>query len=84
MISREIKYLGNLIKNGEVQPTAEKTDVVLRYPKSTSIRQVRGFLGLTSYFRKYIKIYALLAKPLSDLLRKEILFVFEQKENIAF
>lgn len=84
LISREIEYLGHLIRNGEVRPTAEKTDAVMRYPKPTSVRQVRSFLGLTSYFRKYIKDYAVIAKPLSDLLRKDVVFAFGDKECMAF
>lgn len=84
LICQEIEYLGHLVRNGEVQPTPEKTDAVLRYPMPTTVRQVHSFIGLTSYFRKYIPYYASIAKPLTDLLRKDNIFSFGEEQIHAF
>ena len=84
LIQTEVEYLGHLIKNGEVRPTTEKTDAVTRYPIPRTTKQVHTFVGLTSYFRKYIPNYAIVAKPLTDLLRKDVKFKFEQDEYAAF
>ena len=46
-------------------------------------KSVQRFLGLTSYFRRFIPDYAIIAKPLSDLLRKNVKFEMGQNEIIA-
>ncbi|GBM31210.1 Retrovirus-related Pol polyprotein from transposon 17.6 [Araneus ventricosus] len=48
------------------------------------MKQVQSFLGLTGYFRKYIKDYSKIAKPLRDLTRKENPFVFGTQQKEAF
>ncbi|GFW75816.1 hypothetical protein TNCV_4429991 [Trichonephila clavipes] len=74
---------GHIVESGTIKPSPTKTLAVRKFPEPTTIKQVQSFLGLTGYFRKYIKDYSKIAKPLSDLTRKENLFVFfgiQQKE----
>ncbi|GFY21669.1 transposon Tf2-8 polyprotein [Trichonephila clavipes] len=76
-------FPGHIVESGTIKPSPTKTLAVRKFPEPTTIKQVRSFLGLTGYFRKYIKDYSKIAKPLSDLTRKENLFVFfgiQQKE----
>lgn len=84
LIQREIEYLGHVIKEGEVRPSPDKTDVVARYPEPRNVKELQSFLGLTSYFRKYIEHYAIIAKPLTDLLKKEEGFHFDVEHQVAF
>ncbi|GFU13341.1 hypothetical protein TNCV_3843341 [Trichonephila clavipes] len=67
---------GHIVESGTIKPSPTKTLAVRKFPEPTTIKQVQSFLGLTGYFRKYIKDYSKLAKPLSDLTRKEKLLVF--------
>ncbi|GFX95676.1 retrovirus-related Pol polyprotein from transposon 17.6 [Trichonephila clavipes] len=67
---------GHIVESGTIKPSPTKTLAVRKFPEPTTIKQVQSFLGLTGYFRKYIKDYLKIAKPLSDLTRKENLFVF--------
>ncbi|GFW71020.1 hypothetical protein TNCV_191111 [Trichonephila clavipes] len=75
---------GHIVESGTIKPSPTKTLAVRKFPELTTIKQVQSFLGLTGYFRKYIKDYSKIAKPLSDLTRKENLFVFgiQQKRSI--
>ena len=63
-------YLGHVVGNGVVKLEVGKLEAVQKFPRPTSKRQVRGFLGLTGYYRKFIPNYAALALPLTDLTRK--------------
>ncbi|GFW30838.1 retrovirus-related Pol polyprotein from transposon 17.6 [Trichonephila clavipes] len=82
-LKKKIEFLGHIVESETIKPYPTKTLAVRKFPESTTIKQVQSFLGLTGYFRKYIKDYSKIAKPLSDLTRKENLFVFfgiQQKE----
>ena len=54
------------------------------FPLPKNAHDVRGFVGLCSYFRKFIENFSILAKPLYDLLRKNAAFNFETRELEAF
>ncbi|GFV09440.1 retrovirus-related Pol polyprotein from transposon 17.6 [Trichonephila clavipes] len=75
-LKTKIEFLGHIVQSGTIKPSPTKTLAVRKFPEPTTIKQVQSFLGLTGYFRKYIKDYSKIAKPLSDLTRKENLFVF--------
>lgn len=60
---RHIEFLGHVIENGTLSPNTTKTLAVERFPEPTNLKQVQSFLGLTGYFRKYIRNYSLIAKP---------------------
>ncbi|GFW29450.1 retrovirus-related Pol polyprotein from transposon 17.6 [Trichonephila clavipes] len=82
-LKKKIEFLGHIIESGTIKPSPTKTLAVRKFPEPTTIKQVQSFLDLTGYFRKYIKDYSKIAKPLSDLTRKENLFFFfgiQQKE----
>lgn len=68
---RELQFLGHIIYEEGVKPDPEKLDAMVRWPLPTTIKGLRGFFGLTGYCRKFIKGYAQVATPLTELLRKE-------------
>ncbi|GFX45601.1 retrovirus-related Pol polyprotein from transposon 17.6 [Trichonephila clavipes] len=82
--AKKIEFLGHIVESGTIKPSPTKTLAVRKFPEPTTIKQVQSFLGLTGYFRKYIKDYSKIAKLHSDLTRKENIFVFffgiQQKE----
>ncbi|GFY68439.1 retrovirus-related Pol polyprotein from transposon gypsy [Trichonephila inaurata madagascariensis] len=75
---------GHVVENGTIEPSTAKTQAVRKFPEPTTIKQVQSFLGLTGYFRKYIKDYSTIAKPLSNLTRKENPSVFGTLQKAAF
>ncbi|GFY04962.1 retrovirus-related Pol polyprotein from transposon 297 [Trichonephila clavipes] len=85
-LKKKIEFLGHIVESGTIKPSPTKTLAVRKFPEPTTIKQVQSFLGLTGYFRKYIKDYSKIAKPLNDLTRKENLFVFffgtQQKKHL--
>ena len=56
----------------------------MKFPKPRCVKDIQSFLGLTGYFRKFIHQYSVIARPLSDLLKKDSEFKFETPEQEAF
>lgn len=67
---KEITFLGYEISERGVSPSSKKLKAVADFPTPKTVHQVRQFLGLINYFRKFIQNCALLCKPLTNLLKK--------------
>ena len=63
-------YLGHVVGHGEVRPEQCKVQVVQTFPTPQTKQQVRAFLGLTGYYRKFVPHFSTLAAPLTDLIKK--------------
>ena len=63
---KEVEYLGHIISSQFIKPSPMKVQTIGVFPTPTTIKQMRGFLGLTSYFRKFIKNFSSLAAILYD------------------
>ena len=63
-------YLGHLVGSGTVRPESSKVEAITRFTTPQTKREVRTFLGLAGYYRKFIPDFATIAAPLTDLTRK--------------
>jgi hypothetical protein len=79
-----IVFLGHVVSREGTRPDPNKIDVVRRFPVPTNIANVRSFLGLTGYYRKYIKGYSKMAGPLFELTKKDVVFIWDQERQSAF
>ena len=71
---QQVQYLGHLISPSGVRPDPTKTEKVATWPKPTSTRSVQQFLGFANYYRRFIKDFAQIAKPLHQLTERGIAF----------
>jgi hypothetical protein len=67
---RSCVYLGHIVGSGTVKPEVTKLDAVRSFPQPTSKKEVRAFLGLTGYYRRFIPNFSTISAPLSDLTKK--------------
>ena len=65
-----IKILGHVVQDGQILPDPSKTAVIANWPLPRTKKKLKGFLGLTSYFRDFLPDYAAIAHPLTELLGK--------------
>ncbi|GJX59436.1 ty3-gypsy retrotransposon protein [Tanacetum coccineum] len=68
---QKVVFLGHVITSEGVQVEQEKISDVQSWPISTTVKEVRGFLGLTGYYRRFVKNYGLIARPLTALTKKD-------------
>jgi len=80
----EVDYVGHHVGLGKVQPIEKKVEALMNFPRPTTRKQLQSFLGLASYYRKYIPHFAWLSALLSDLLRKKTKFEWSEKTEQAF
>lgn len=73
-----------MITSEGLQPDPAKVKVVQEYPIPKSVKDVRAFMGLTNYYRKFIKGFAQIASPLHDLTKKGTKFTWTDACQTAF
>ena len=82
-VVNKIEYLGHFILGKGVETGPKKIEVVLNWPVPKSIKELRSFLGLAGYYRKFIRKFAEKGKPLTDLLKKGA-FMWHDQAQQAF
>jgi hypothetical protein len=79
-----VKFLGHTISSEGISVDPTKVQEVMDWKPPTSIRQIRSFLGLAGYYRRFIPDFSKIAKPMTELLKKEVKFHWNDKCEEAF
>ncbi|UYV62671.1 hypothetical protein LAZ67_2001503, partial [Cordylochernes scorpioides] len=82
--SRRIKILGHLVDANGIHPDPDKVEAVSKFPRPRNISELKSFLGLCSYYRRFIENFAGKARSLHDLLKTEKQFYWDAAQEKAF
>jgi hypothetical protein len=83
-VAGSVVFLGHVVSKEGTRPDPSKIDAVRGFPAPTTVVNVRSFLGLTGYYRRFIKGNSKLAGPLFELIKKDVVFVWNQDCQKAF
>lgn len=82
-LTTEVEYLGRTISNGQVRPSKYKVEALVAARVPSSVKEVRQFLGLAGYFRRYIPGYSSKTACIANLTRKGVQFRWgEEQEEV--
>jgi len=82
--ARKTGFLGVVIGPNGIEMEKEKVDSILSWPQPKTVRDVRKFLGLANYYRRFIKDFARVARPMNVLTRKDEKWRWEEPQQKAF
>ena len=80
----EIEYLGHVVSDKGLFPLQANIRKILEYKPPATVRQLRGFLGLASYYRKSIRNFARVAQPLTEMTGSKVSFQWTERQQEAF
>ena len=80
----EVDFLSMIVSCDGIKMDPEKVNAILKCPEPTNVKQVRAFLGLSNFYRHFIKDYAIVSRPMVDLTCKDVVFNFGYKEKASF
>ena len=81
---KEVKFLGHIVSEQGIKVDERKIQSIKEFPIPKNLRELRGFLGLASYYRKFIEKFSHVAKPLNILLKKDVKYNWNEKCQKAF
>lgn len=83
-LRKEVQYLGHVISDQGVKPDPKKVACVQNFPIPKSPRDIKSFLGLVGYYRRFIENFSHITKPLTSLLKKNTNFVWLPEQQKSF
>jgi len=81
---QKVNFLGVVMGQGKIEIKEEKVAGVLNWSVPKMVRDIRKFLGLANYYRRFVKDFAKLARPLNNLMRKEEKWKWGDEQQTAF
>jgi hypothetical protein len=79
-----VAYLGHVISDAGVATDTSKIASINTWPRPTNQKELCGFLGIMGYYRKFIQHYAVIAQPLTALLKKGVVYQWTDVTETAF
>ena len=84
LLKSEVAFLGHVVSQKGIRPNPDNVAKILSWPIPTNVSEVRQILGLGSYYRRFIRDFSLLVKPLTELTKKSNKFLWSDSCQQAF
>ena len=84
MLQKEVVFLGHVVSGKGVQPSPTNISKIISWPRPKTAKQVKQFVAMGSYYRRYVKDFASMVKPMVDLTKKSKKFVWSVACETAF
>ena len=83
-LKQRLKFLGHYVSSQGIEPDPAGVEKVQKCPTPTSVTGIKSFIGLASYYRRFIKNFSKIAHPMLELVKKDVPFVWTEKQEEAF
>jgi hypothetical protein len=83
-LRKEVNYVGHVISEDGVRPVPKKVESIVNFPTSNTVKQLKSFLGLASYYRKFVPEFRRIAAPLHRLLKKDTKYEWGDDQEMTF
>ena len=80
----QISYLGHTISAQGVGTDPKKVQAITEWPTPANAKELRSFLGLAGYYKKFVKHFGIISKPLTELLKKNTIFIWTSEHAKSF
>ncbi|WVZ63305.1 hypothetical protein U9M48_012946 [Paspalum notatum var. saurae] len=80
----QVPFLGHIVSKGGIMVDPSKTSSVMDWKVPEVVKEVRGFLGLAGYYRRFIESFSKIAKPMTSFLEKSVPFIWTRERQAAF
>jgi hypothetical protein len=80
----QLSYLAHVISAKGVATDPDKIKAVAEWSTPASLKELRSFLGLVGYYRRFVRHFGIIAKPLTTLLKKGVLFIWTPTHESSF
>ena len=81
---KEIQYLGHIISHAGIRMDPSKLEVIKEWPIPKNLHELRSFIGMCAYYRRFIEKFSFIAGPLHDLTKKNVKYEWTNKVNESF
>ena len=80
----KVSFLGHIISKNGIEMDPEKVKAIVEWPAPTNVQEVRSFLGLAGYYRKFIRHFSHICSPITELLKNDTPFVWSNERQHTF
>jgi hypothetical protein len=84
LLQKEVGFLGHVLSAKGIRPAPDNVEKILNWEPPKTVKEVQSFLGMANYYRRFIKDYSSIARPLINLTRKEQKFEWTEACQASF